>query len=131
VTTLTKSLFTAGQQCHKLLWWKVHEPGAVELQPDKVLQDRFDQGAQVGALARDEFPRGSFERTFDAPGIRVRTDILLEEEKGTRLIEVKSASSVKPEHIPDAAVQAWVLKENGLVGTHVEIMHLNKEFKHP
>ena len=55
---LSKSRYTAGVQCHKLLWWKVHEPLAVELQPDKVLQDRFDQGAQVGTLARDRFPGG-------------------------------------------------------------------------
>ena len=55
---LSKSRYTAGVQCHKLLWWKVHEPNAVELQPGKVLQDRFDQGAQVGALARDRFPGG-------------------------------------------------------------------------
>ncbi len=55
---LSKSRYTAGVQCHKLLWWKVHEPLAVELQPNKVLQDRFDQGAQVGALARDRFPGG-------------------------------------------------------------------------
>jgi predicted RecB family nuclease len=55
---LSKSRFTAGKQCHKLLWWRVHEPLAVELQPDKVLQDRFDQGAQVGALARDRFADG-------------------------------------------------------------------------
>ena len=55
---LSKSRFAAGTQCHKLLWWKVHEPLAVELQPDKVLQDRFDQGAEVGARARDRFPGG-------------------------------------------------------------------------
>ena len=55
---LSKSRYTAGVQCHKLLWWKVHEPLAVELQPDKVLQGRFDQGRQVGALARDRFPGG-------------------------------------------------------------------------
>ena len=55
---LSKSRYTAGLQCHKLLWWKVHEPLAVELQPDKVLQDRFDQGAHVGTLARRTFPQG-------------------------------------------------------------------------
>src|SRR5213595_3395868 len=55
---LSKSRYTAGVQCHKLLWWKVHEPLAVELQPDKVLQDRFDQGAHVGTLARLTFPGG-------------------------------------------------------------------------
>ena len=56
---LTKSLFIAGCQCPKLLWWKVHEPFAVELQPDKVLLDLFDQGRQVTELARARFPAGT------------------------------------------------------------------------
>jgi len=47
---LSKSRFVTGCQCHKLLWWTVHEPDAVELQPDKVLQDLFDQGRQVGEI---------------------------------------------------------------------------------
>ena len=57
---LSKSRFVAGKQSHKLLWWKVHEPMALELQPDIVLQDRFGQGAQVGALAREHFLGGTF-----------------------------------------------------------------------
>src|SRR5438876_8076046 len=65
---LSKSRYTAGTQCHKLLWWKVHEPLAVELQPDKVLQDRFDQGAHVGTLARLTFPGGTL---VDLPPQRV------------------------------------------------------------
>ncbi len=52
---LSKSRFVTGRQCPKLLWWKAHEPGAKELEPNKVLQDRFDQGEQVGAMARDRF----------------------------------------------------------------------------
>src|SRR5438270_12720440 len=74
---LSKSRFVAGKQCHRLLWWKVHEPLAVELQPDKVLQDRFDQGAQVGALARERFPGGVLieARTADSSGApRPRND---------------------------------------------------------
>ena len=55
---LSKSRFVAGVQCPKLLWWKVHEPDAVELQPDTVLQDRFDQGQAVGELATTLFPGG-------------------------------------------------------------------------
>jgi len=58
VVRLSKSRFVAGTQCHKLLWWETHEPLAVELQPNKVLEDRFDQGGQVGALARDRFAGG-------------------------------------------------------------------------
>ena len=56
---LSKSRFVAGVQCHKLLWWRVHEPDAVELQPDIVLQDRFDQGKGVGELAQTRFPGGT------------------------------------------------------------------------
>src|SRR5438034_4633891 len=52
LTRLSKSRFTSGLQCHKKLWWEVHEPDAPELQPDKVLQDLFDQGRLVGEAAR-------------------------------------------------------------------------------
>ncbi|MGH7332221.1 MAG: DUF2779 domain-containing protein, partial [Candidatus Rokuibacteriota bacterium] len=55
---LSKSRFTAGWQCHKLLWWKLHEPDATELQPDRVLQDLFAQGRQVGEAARARYPGG-------------------------------------------------------------------------
>src|SRR6266550_3228855 len=58
VHRLSKSRFTSGLQCHKKLWWEVHEPDALELQPDKVLQDLFDQGRQVGELARTRYPGG-------------------------------------------------------------------------
>src|SRR5438093_11632281 len=58
IPMLSKSRFVTGCQCHKLLWWTVHEPDATELQPDKVLQDLFDQGRQVGELARTRFPGG-------------------------------------------------------------------------
>ncbi len=155
---LSKSRFAAGVQCHKLLWWKVHEPNAVELQPDKVLQDRFDQGNQVGELARGRFPRGVlidlphtavaerirltqealdtkvpviFEASFQADHTYVAVDVLERLDPGFRLIEVKSASSQKEEHLPDAAVQVHVAKRSGIDVRTVEIMHLNKEFRHP
>ena len=160
---LSKSVFVAGVQCHKLLWWKVHEPLATELQPDKVLLDRFDQGAQVGALAREEFAGGVlidwaassmegriaatreameggapaiFEATFEADGVRVKADVLLRESSPPspvpshwRLIEVKMTSSQKDEHVPDAAVQLYVLERCGVRVSAVEIMHLNPDFR--
>jgi predicted RecB family nuclease len=165
---LSKSRFSAGTQCHKLLWWRVHEPLAVELQPDKVLQDRFDQGAQVGALARAQFPDGVlihhadhhdgtertweerehdrlvitrqamdsgastiFEGSFLADNTFVSCDVLLRESDGWRLIEVKAANSVKPEHFLDAAIQTHVLERCGLGVASIEIMHLNKECHFP
>lgn len=155
---LSKSRFVAGWQCEKLLWWTAHEPAAPELQPDKVLQDLFDQGRQVGELARARFPGGVlidhphtdypgriastraaldrgapavFEASFEAGGVFAAVDVLLRGDGGWILIEVKSASSAKPEHIPDAAIQTWVLRQTGLPVNRVEIMHLNKEYRHP
>src|SRR5216110_3052850 len=87
---LSKSRYTAGVQCHKLLWWKAHEPLAVELQPNKVLQDRFDQGAQVGALARERFPGGVLieARTADSSGSSsTRNDRSEQVERTRRAIE--------------------------------------------
>ena|SRR5436190_16804646 len=151
---LSKSRYTAGVQCHKLLWWKIHEPLAVELQPDKVLQDRFDQGAHVGTLARLTFPGGTlvdlphhavnervaltrklidagapaiFEASFLADNTFVAVDVLTPRDGGYHLTEVKSSSSQKEEHLPDAAVQVHVLSRSGIHITGVDVMHMNKE----
>jgi predicted RecB family nuclease len=156
---LSKSRFTAGKQCHKLLWLKVHEPLAVELQPDKVLQDRFNQGAEVGRLAREQFPGGTlidlphnayaakveatrkamdagapsiYEASFIADSVFVACDVLLRQADGSwRLIEVKSSKSAKDEHLMDAAIQLYVLQLAGLTINRVEIMHLNAECRYP
>jgi predicted RecB family nuclease len=163
---LTKSLYVTGVQCHKLLWWKVNEPLAKELQPDKVLLDRFDQGRQVGELARAEFPGGVlieakgssiegrvaatreameggapaiYEATFEHAGMLVKVDVLLRAQgpgptargDSWTLIEAKMTSSQKEEHIPDAAVQLYVLEQCGVKVSAVEIMHLSGDFRHP
>ena len=155
---LSKSRFVAGWQCHKLLWWKVHEPAADELQVDKVLQDLFDQGIIVGQLATEQFPGGVvvdlphtaveervaateaalaagvpaiYEASFFADRVFVAVDILLKTLTGHTLIEVKSSSELKDEQIPDAAIQTWVLRRAGLTVDRVEVMHLNKEYRHP
>jgi predicted RecB family nuclease len=154
---LTKSLFVSGHQCLKQLWWKVHDPDAKELEPDKVLQDLFDQGRQVGDIARRRIGDGVlirreerearlqvtrqaiadgasilYEGAFEADAVFVQADVLQRNGDGRwRLIEVKSSKSAKDEHIPDTGVQAHVLMRNGIELESVHVMHLNGEFRHP
>ena len=154
---LSKSRFVAGKQCHKRLWWETHEPLAVELQPNIVLQDRFDQAAQVAKLAQEQFPGGLmipsnpdrdarveatwaamdagattiYEASFFADDTFVAVDILLREESGWRLIEVKSSKSVKDEHLVDTTLQLYVVERSGVKVTGVDVMHLNPECQHP
>ena len=157
MTQLSKSDFLSGSQCLKQLWWRRHDAACVELQPDRVLLDLFDQGRAVGERAREQFVGGVliqsgasradrvretaqamhagastvFEGAFEADGVFVATDVLHQSSTGWQLIEVKSASAQKDEHVLDAAVQAHVLTANGVALSAVSVMHLNKEFRHP
>jgi Domain of unknown function(DUF2779) len=156
LSRLSKSRFVKGWQCHKLLWWSVHEPDAPELVPDMVLLDRFDQGRQVLELARARFPGATLiplgteasrieatrlamdfgasailEGAFRADGVFAAADVLLRESDGYRLIEVKSSTAIKEDHVADAALQTHVLRRSGVPVQRIEVMHLNKAFSYP
>jgi hypothetical protein len=155
---LSKSRYTAGLQCHKLLWWRVHEPAAPELQPDPELRALFDQGSRVGVAARAQVPGGVlidlpyeqmkqkvaatrqaleggarviYEASFFADQVFVAVDILERRPGGVGLIEVKSSTRLKDEHIPDAAIQAHVLGQSGLEVERAEVMVLNRACAYP
>jgi hypothetical protein len=155
---LSKSRFTAGLQCHRQLWWKAHEARAPELRPDPALQAIFDMGNRVGERARQEFPNATLihldyrrperaveatrqalaagaptilEASFFEDNIFVAVDALSKEGDAWVVTEVKATTRVKPQHIPDAAVQAHVVERAGLPVSHVELMHLNNQHRHP
>ncbi|MGH7533337.1 MAG: DUF2779 domain-containing protein, partial [Gemmatimonadales bacterium] len=156
--SLSKSRFVAGLQCHKLLWWRVHEPNAPELVPDENTKAIFDQGTRVGQVARDYVPggvlieghhfdkNGKLERTqaalaagaaviyeaaFETERVFTAVDILKRTADGVVLTEVKSTTKVKDEHIPDIAVQRWVVEGAGLPVLDTRLMHLNRECRAP
>ena len=157
---LSKSRFIAGLQCHRALWWKVHDRDAPELETGPELQAIFDQGTRVGELAREYVPNGVliddphyeadtriettrraiasgakviYEASFRADNVFVSVDILHRSPgaRGWTISEVKSTTSVKPAHIPDAAVQTHVLRRVGLPIHRTEVMHLNRACRHP
>ena len=155
---LSKSRFVSGLQCLKRLWWEVHERDAVEFEPDPATQARMTTGIHVGAVARDYVPGGLlideahnqygrriaathraldrgarvvYEAAFSRGNVFVAVDILERIRQGFVLTEVKSTTSVKDEHVPDVAVQAHVLRKAGLPVVRMEVMHLNRECRHP
>jgi len=155
---LSKSRYTAGLQCHKQLWWRVHEPDAPELVPDAETQKRFDTGVQVGAVARSYVPGGVlidlphtdyegkvaetqraiqanaaaiYEASFVAGQVFVAVDILVREPRGWRVIEVKSTTSLKEQHLPDAAIQVHAARHTGLRVTGADVMVLDRACAFP
>jgi len=155
---LSKSRYIAGLQCHKQLWWRAHESQAPELVPDTDLQNVFDTGSHVGEVARGYVPGGVlidlphtdykgkvdatqraiesgapaiYEASFIAGQVFVAVDILARESHGWRVIEVKSTTSLKEQHLPDAAIQVHVLRQAGLPVTGVDVMVLNRACTYP
>ena len=158
VHRLSKSRFVAGLQCPKMLWWTVHEPDAPELTAGEELQAIFNRGQRVGELARTFVPGGVlidlphrdvvgrvaataraiadgapavYEASFLEDGVFVAVDILERRRGGFVLVEVKSTLDVKKEHLPDVAVQVHVVRRAGLKVKRAEVMHLNRECRHP
>jgi len=148
----------AGLQCHKYLWLRVHEPDAPELVPDEATQALFESGSRVGETAQTYVPGGVliekpyedfqralqataaaiqgsapavYEASFSAGGLFVAVDILERTKQGWNLIEVKSSTSAKPEHVPDVAVQLHTLRSAGLDVQRAHLMHLNRECRYP
>ncbi len=156
---LSKSSFAAGLQCLKRLYLEAfHRELATP--PDEAQQAVFDAGTRIGELARDLYPGGTllpqdylhindaiaqtgkvlagppvpavYEGGFHFDDIRVRVDILPRAGRGRHdLVEVKSTTSVKEEHVPDVAIQLYVLEGAGLKVGQACLAHLNKEYVYP
>jgi hypothetical protein len=148
---LSKSRILLHRQCPKRLWLNQFRP---ELkQGDPAAEALMASGNQLGEVAREMHPGGVmidgenltraiedtaqalkgrkrpiYEATFAHMEVLVRADLLLPVRGGYRLVEVKSAGGVKPYHVEDAAIQAWVIRNAGLDIKRVEIAHVNTGF---
>lgn len=71
-----------------------------------------------------------YEATFAHEGVLVRADIFLREGGRCRFIEVKSSTTVKPHHLSDAAIQAWVMESAGVPVDGIAIAHVDNEFRY-
>jgi hypothetical protein len=156
---LSKSKYVSGLQCHKRLYLEIHNP-ELATEPDERMQAVLDSGTEVGELARTRFPGGVlvghghahlaealtmtkqlihdptvsaiFEATLQYDNVLVRVDILERLPHDVwHLIEVKASTKVKPVHLDDLAVQAYVLGGAGLTLAGMRLMHLNRSYVHP
>ncbi|QDZ41110.1 DUF2779 domain-containing protein [Euhalothece natronophila Z-M001] len=156
ISFLTKSKLLSASQCQKRLWLETYQGEARE-ELSYSQQRRIEQGLEVGAYARQYFPQGTliegetiedqieqtqnaiekgekclFEATFMFDNIVIRCDILLREESDKwQLIEVKSSTKVKDEHLQDLAIQKYVLAGNDLFLSNIQVMHINRDCVYP
>ena len=153
---LSKSRFLSGLQCYLCLWHSCYNRDlATDVSP--VQQAIFDTGHKVGELATRLYPGGVlikeryfqhekaiqttikairepnvksiYEAAFIYDDVRIRVDILERTDNNKwNLIEVKSSASVKEIHIPDVAIQHYVLQGSGLDINRAYLLHINNQY---
>ncbi|MCY4528381.1 MAG: DUF2779 domain-containing protein [Chloroflexi bacterium] len=72
-----------------------------------------------------------YEPAFTFHGIRTRIDVL--NRNGWRefdLVEVKSSTRIKPEHITDVAIQVYAVEGSGIPINGAYLMHLNNAYEY-
>jgi hypothetical protein len=151
---LSKSRLLAFLQCPRRLWLETYRPDLAAV--DAARQAQFESGHRVGAIARELYAaplpgagepmaldtRGQlllpfageagvqvlFEPQFTRADVLIRADVLEQSATRRRLIEVKASSSLKPHHLADCAIQAWVLEGAGCAPTNVVVAHIDDQF---
>ena len=150
---VSKSKFLWGAQCRKLLWYAYNAKDQIP-EPDAATQAIFDQGHEVGALAKSLYPGGIevsaevtdfeqvlqesleaakarkplFEAGFVYNGGFARVDILNPVGRSEwDIIEVKSSTEVKDVNLLDPAYQAYVYSGAGLGIHRCCLMHVDRK----
>ncbi|MFH1401020.1 MAG: DUF2779 domain-containing protein [Nanoarchaeota archaeon] len=151
-TLLTKSRYMTGLTCPRCLWLMVNDPESMPT-VDEATQRRMDEGTTIGILAQKLYPDGAavpqedfginlcmtkqmlasrrplFEAAFAHGRCYARADILVPGEEDTwDIVEVKSSTRVKDEHIEDVAFQKYCYQGAGLRIARCYIMHLNSAY---
>jgi Domain of unknown function(DUF2779) len=152
---LSKSSYLRGLQCPKSLWLYKHEYKKRDVLPEHQ-QAILQQGTNIGKLAQNLFPNGIdasptapylypvsvrdtanyirnnvstiYEAAFQFNQTLVAADILVQQHGKWYVFEVKSATSVKEEHILDAALQYYVITSSGLPIEDFSLVHINKAY---
>jgi predicted RecB family nuclease len=156
IPLLSKSRFMSGLQCHKRLYLECFHRDLADPVSEQQ-QQLFDSGTEVGKLARTLFPDGVlisedhmdhqgamaatqralasnlvpaiYEAAFLHDGIRIRADVLVPHKGGDfDLVEVKSTTRLKDEHVSDVGIQLYVLLGHGLPVRRASLCHLNREY---
>jgi hypothetical protein len=149
---LTKSRFLSGLQCHKRLWFEVHQPLDQAVEPSiPILQGRaFDEVVQrlhpgvvisrskgmLSAITETQrvlaqgssAPSPLYQPAFQAGDLTVIADVLRRQGDSFELVEVKATTQVKETHLPDATFQALVLQRAKILVSRVFLGHVSNQF---
>ncbi len=151
--SISKTRFMYFRQCNLRAWLMEHDPIEYVTPPIGTV---IGMGIEVGILARALVPNGVlidcdyrdfqtvldttkqlltdpnvtaiFEAGFAHSHCLIRTDIFERRGDGWCLGEVKSATTPKPEHLDELALQVYIMQNCGVNLVDVELILVNNEY---
>jgi len=127
ISTSTEAIFATGHKVGAMACAVLGHEDGVLIDRERGVQATLDRTA---ALMAADTP-AIYEAALHHNGVLVYIDILRRQDNAWHLIEVKSTTKVKPEHIKDCAIQAWVLRGAGHPLARVSLAHLDNTFVYP
>jgi CRISPR/Cas system-associated exonuclease Cas4 (RecB family) len=151
--SFSKSRYCTGLQCPKILWLDINR--SEEKDASLINQHLLDSGTKAGELARGYFgPYSLVDYSEDKSVMLAETqrliaartpiiceaafanddglcivDILRQTDGGYNIIEVKSSTGLKDQHLDDMAFQYYILNACGLPIKNVSLMHINNQYE--
>lgn len=148
---LSKSKYTQGVICEKLLWLSSYKNEEAEETGNDAV---FENGNRVGELARSLFgnyvlinhddgyqeminktlieldskPNVICEASFSYDGNFCSVDILKNDVDGVEIYEVKSSTKISDIYLDDISYQTWLLKQCGLNVKKSSIVYVNGDY---
>ncbi len=156
LTALTKQIFLESCQCLTRGWYL--RSNTISIPLSNAEQFRIREGMQIGAIARALYPEGIlippgdnsknaeltaklmddenvnviFEATFTHNELVAKADILLRDDDGWQVIEVKSAAAsndINPIYIDDLAYTSYVIDRNNIYLTNTSLLMVAKTYR--
>lgn len=152
---LSKSSYIKGLQCEKHLYLYKHYYEEMD-DLSEMQKAIFKRGTNVGELAQTLFPGGEvaasgsppnydetlkktdefirngkeviYEAAFQFDQVLAIADIIVKENDGWKIYEVKSSTSVSETYLNDAALQYYVISNLGLKIKDFSIVYINNQY---
>ena len=144
---LTKTKIKTGLQCHKKLWYDINN----RIKPTnhtlhignrfgEYIKTFYGNGPDLSGMFGEDIIESTlramddhsvnviYEAAFLHSNTLIRADVLIRDREKWQLIEVKSSTSLQNDHLKDATIQAFVIKNSGVILSAIKIAHINNQF---
>lgn len=126
VTAAQEALFAQGRGFEPYMQQRF--PGGVDISTFENWNERFTRTRELIQQANAPLYEASLKADYAGMPLLCMIDMLVPSPQGWHIYEIKSATKVKTEYIPDVAFQYFVARPNGVPIASANVIHLNNQY---